>query len=297
MHIRVRAPLLSAAFSIVRNWIMILSCLRARLALLGLLLDDLEQRPGLVPRHRATRGDDDEIAVLGRALVIVSEQLRRAADELAVRRMLHQTLDFHRNGLVHLGADDPPGERARALRFHLRFHLSAFRAHVYLPPALAVCCLRSMVFTRAMLRRAMPNWSGLGCCPVARCMRSENCSLRSFSSSSASSAGDCLLSFSRYCFSCPIFITAPAVSRTRWTRRAWSPPGETPRAPSPHPRPPSRTTPCPAARAPRNTPRCPCPSPCALRAASSKSARPERRGSRSGRHASHSAPWRGAPPR
>ena len=51
---------------------------------------------------------------------------------------------------------------------------------------------------RAMLRRASPNSAGLGVCPVARCMRSENCSLRSFSSSSRSSAGVWVRSFSRY---------------------------------------------------------------------------------------------------
>src|SRR4029077_9614675 len=129
--------------------------------------------------------------------------------------------------LVHLVAHHAPGECARALRFrrpallrpgflrlgflrlgflhlgflhlgflHLRFlhlglrHLGLSWAHVCLPPRLAACVSRCTVFRRAMLRRTLPNWSGLGACPVARCIRRANCSLRSFTSSSASSAGD-----------------------------------------------------------------------------------------------------------
>src|SRR5215471_10576752 len=82
MHIRVRAPLLSAAFSIVRNWIMIQTCLR-RASAMRRLLDHLEQPPRLAPRHRPARGDDHEVTLSGGAVLVVRQQLRRAADVLA----------------------------------------------------------------------------------------------------------------------------------------------------------------------------------------------------------------------
>src|SRR4029077_15610793 len=93
------------------------------------LLDDLQQRPGLAARHRTAGGDDDQVTIFRRALIIVRQQLGRAPDELAVGRVLHQPLDLDRDGLLHLGADHPPGEPACALRFYLRFHLGVFRAH------------------------------------------------------------------------------------------------------------------------------------------------------------------------
>src|SRR5258707_12130815 len=135
--------------------------------------------------------------------------------------MLHQPLDLDGDRLVHLVAHHAPGQRARPLCFrrpallrpgilHLRFlhlgflqlgflhlgfrHFGLSCAHVCLPPRLAACVSRCTVFRRAMLRRTLPNWSGLGACPVARCMRRANCSLRSFTSSSASSTGDLLRS-------------------------------------------------------------------------------------------------------
>src|ERR1700731_1883176 len=66
-----------------------------------------------------------------------------------------------------------------------------------------------------MLRRTFVNWSGFGDCPVARCMRSANCSLRSFSSSSDSSATD----LPRNCLAS---ISEPAVLRTTWKPTTWS---------------------------------------------------------------------------
>src|SRR5947208_5413915 len=88
MHIRVRAPLLSAAFSMVRIWIMIGTCLRPSRALSAPhgLFHDLEQPPRLAPRHGAARGDDHHVALLRGAALVVRQQLRRTADVLADRK-------------------------------------------------------------------------------------------------------------------------------------------------------------------------------------------------------------------
>src|SRR6266404_2809869 len=79
MHIKVRAPLLSAAFSIVRIWIMIRTCLRPSRALSAPhgLFHDLEQPPRLAPRHGAARCDGHHVALLRGAALVVRQQLRR----------------------------------------------------------------------------------------------------------------------------------------------------------------------------------------------------------------------------
>src|SRR5580658_8735819 len=142
MHIRVRAPLLSAALSMVRSWIM-----AARSALYR-ALDYREQAPGLATRQRPAGSDRHGVTLLGLVVFIVRQQLGGAADELAVGRMLHHALDLDRNGLVHLVADDLPSQRARAFALAMRFG-----AHV-LPPARLARCI---VFTRAMFLRTLLN--------------------------------------------------------------------------------------------------------------------------------------------
>src|SRR5580698_4871223 len=134
--------------------------------------------PGLVTRQRAARHDDDGVAFLGLALFVMRQQLGRAADELAVHAVADQPFDFDGDGLLHLGADHATGEGALAFCFYRHFF----------SPALTLALSRSTVFRRAMLLRALPNLSGLTACPVARCMRRENCSRRNLMSSSASSA-------------------------------------------------------------------------------------------------------------
>ena len=71
--------------------------------------------PGLVTRERSALGDRYRIALTRLVGLIVSEQLRRAANVLAVTRVLDQARNFDRDGLVHFVADDPPGERAQRL--------------------------------------------------------------------------------------------------------------------------------------------------------------------------------------
>ena len=165
----------------------------------------------------------------------------------------------------------------------------------YLPPALAACCCRSTVFTRAMLRRPCRTASGLGCWPVARCMRSENCSLRSFTSSSPSSAADCFAAAR----SLTVRLSLPHLPFHEGGGDGELGAGQAERLARRHlihafhleqhlARLHARDVVLDVALA-----RCPC----GLRAASWKSARPGTRGSRSGRRASRSAPSRGAPPR
>src|SRR6185437_5623106 len=232
----------------------------------GGLLDHLDQPPRLAPRERPAGRDGHEVADVGLAVLIVSEELRGAPHVLAVRGVLDQPLDLDGDRLLHLVAHHAPGEGALAARSGgRRCGVALVVAHFFSPAALRS---RRAVFTRAMLRRAAPNWSGFGAWPVARCSLRANCSLRSFTNSSASSAGEDFASFSRNCLICPSFITEPAVWRKSWTPTASSRRAGTPRGPSPRRRPPSRREPCRAGRARRSTRRYPCRCPCGPRAAS-----------------------------
>src|ERR1700681_1349827 len=145
MHMRVRAPLLSAAFNIVRIWIMVLlpwpSLARG-------LVHDRKQAPGLVPGERPTRRDGHGVAFMGLALLIVREELRRAADVLAVLRVLDEALNLNRNRLLHLGADDAPGEGARLL---LGGRVGGGIGRHVFSPAGRLLASRMIVFSRAML--------------------------------------------------------------------------------------------------------------------------------------------------
>src|SRR6185437_5167811 len=155
----------------------------------GGLLDHLHQPPRLAPRKRPAGGDGHEVADMGLAVLIVSEELRRAPHVFAVHGVLDQPGDLHGDRLLHLVAHHASGEGARALGFDSGFGRRrgvGLVAHFFSPPVLAAW--RRTVFTRAMLRRTLPNWSGLGVWPVARCSRRANCSLRSLKSSSLSSA-------------------------------------------------------------------------------------------------------------
>src|SRR5262245_64447528 len=107
MHISSRAPELSAACKRVLSWIMapLLPSFRRR------ALDHAYQGPGLVPRQRPALRDRDGVARAALVLLVVREQLRRAAHVLAVGRVLDQPLDRHGDGLVHLVADDRSGQR------------------------------------------------------------------------------------------------------------------------------------------------------------------------------------------
>src|SRR5512141_2015594 len=104
MHIRLFAPLLSAACSMVRIWIMSLLLLPGSDRFGA--LDDAHQAPGLAYGQAAALRDVDDAAL------VVRHQLGRAAHVLAVAAVLHEALDGDRDGLLHLVADDGAGHGA-----------------------------------------------------------------------------------------------------------------------------------------------------------------------------------------
>src|SRR6202049_204995 len=73
---------------------------------------DAHQHPRFTARHRAARLDRYGIAFLAFVALVMREQLRGAADVLPVHGVFDQTLDGHRDGLVHLVADDFAREQA-----------------------------------------------------------------------------------------------------------------------------------------------------------------------------------------
>src|SRR5262245_8025190 len=111
MHISSRAPELSAACKRVLSWIMawLLRSFRRR------ALDHAHQGPRPVTRQRAALRDRDGVALAALVLLVVREQLRRAAHVLAVSRVLDQPLDRNGDGLVHPVADDGAGQRLARL--------------------------------------------------------------------------------------------------------------------------------------------------------------------------------------
>src|SRR5690349_4802174 len=78
-------------------------CGRARRCLLG-LLEDLDDAPALGGRQRPGLHDQDPVADARSVLLVVRLDLARAAQDLAVERVLHAVLDLDHDGLVHLVA-------------------------------------------------------------------------------------------------------------------------------------------------------------------------------------------------
>src|SRR3974390_2833814 len=159
MHIRLRAPLLSAAVSRVRIWILVRSQRRGP-------VDDPHQRPALAPGQRAAGRDGDHVALAALVFLIVRQELGGAAHVLAVVRMLDQALHRHGDGLVHLAADHTTGERT--LRLALGLVVGRHR------PSPWTRFWFSTVLTRAIERRTRRNWSGLAGWPAAAPMRRLN---------------------------------------------------------------------------------------------------------------------------
>src|SRR5271167_1713342 len=150
MHISRFAPLLSATFNIVRIWI-----IWAGLSFRPGAVYDAHQHPGFTPRHRTARLDRDGVAFLAFIALVMGQQLGGAADVLPVGRMLDETLDRHRNGLVHLVADDLAREQALPWYRRCRIRCLCLCRHHALPPA--ALDWASTVFTRAIFRRTFAN--------------------------------------------------------------------------------------------------------------------------------------------
>src|SRR5512146_74255 len=138
MHLRLRAPLLSAASSTVRIWIMTAIPRVNRLLRRGRsrALEHFLQRPRLVAGDGAALRDGHDVAFVALVRLVVRLDLGTATQDLAVGRVRHQTLHRHGDGLVHLVADDLAGQHAGLLLL------------VHFLPALTRSL--STVFTRAM---------------------------------------------------------------------------------------------------------------------------------------------------
>src|SRR5687767_11209732 len=215
MHISSRAPELSAACKRVLSWIIALAPSFRRRA-----LDHAHQGPRLVPRQRPALRDRHGVALAALVVLVVRQQLGRAAHVLAVGRVLDQPLDRDRDGLVHLVADDGAGQRLRRLRRWLLFSFG----HYALLPACARSISRRTVFTRAILPMALACWSGRAGWPEAAAMRRLNCSRRSSCSSTRSSGlvlprRDFMLRARSFTFF--LLISAPAASRKPSRPKAW----------------------------------------------------------------------------
>src|ERR1044071_10209066 len=172
MHITSLAPELSATSRWLCIWII------ARPPLFGRADEDLDHAPVLGLGHRRALRHADHVAGVAGVVRVVGVQLGRAADVLAVQRVLDLALDEHRHRLVHLVADHAAFDRVQLL------------AVVVGPLLRPYFCAPSRVFTRAISRRTRRDSWVLASWPVAFCMRRENCSLRSSTRWAWSSAAD-----------------------------------------------------------------------------------------------------------
>src|SRR5690606_30218428 len=125
----------------------LLDCLGSR--------DDLHDPPRLALRDRAALADRDGVADARRVLLVVSHDLRRAANVLPVDRVPDQPLDRDRDALVHLVTDDPTDDFSARLAAVRRRLLGAFRrAHHFVPFSLFRS--PSTVLILAMSLRTLP---------------------------------------------------------------------------------------------------------------------------------------------
>src|SRR5262245_7050326 len=121
MHCARFAPELSATVTIVLSWITVSTSgalLRA--------LDELDEPPALVLRHRPRLHEADRVADLALVRLVVNLELRAAADVAAVRGMLHQALD---------GDDDRRAHPVAHRLAHPKLSAIAYRRHSVLRDA------------------------------------------------------------------------------------------------------------------------------------------------------------------
>src|SRR3546814_18749340 len=100
------APELSATSRWLCIWIMV------QPPLFGRARYDLGHAPVLGLRHRCDLHHPDVVAFVAAVVGVVGVALARAADVLAVQRVLDLALDEHRHRLVHLVADYSAFDRA-----------------------------------------------------------------------------------------------------------------------------------------------------------------------------------------
>src|SRR5574337_320182 len=145
MHISSRAPLLSAAASLVCIWIMFVgsSLRRARQHFHHAEMLGLGQRPAL--------GDAHQVALVALAVLVVRVQLGRTAQQLAVQAMLLLAGDQHGHSLGCLVAGDAALEGACTALVGLFPGI----VHHAAPP---FCFSPRIVAARAISRRTLANW-------------------------------------------------------------------------------------------------------------------------------------------
>src|SRR6266702_1250604 len=149
MHKSSLAPVLSATLSRDSCWITSTpACFgpcwphlaRAPEFLLRLLYDP-GHAPALGGRQRPGLGQDDPVAHAARVLFVVRHVLPRAADDLAVLRVLDPVFHHHDDRLVHLVADHEAfPDLAVAASGSLRLRLLRSVTHRFQPPAQASRC-------------------------------------------------------------------------------------------------------------------------------------------------------------
>src|SRR5688500_11625459 len=118
MHITSLAPELSATSRWLCIWIMV------QPPLFGRAGDDFDDKPVLGLGHRSDFGQAHLVALVAGVVGVVGVQLGRAADVLAVQRMLDLALDEHRHRLVHLVADHAAFDRVLLFINIVHGHLS-----------------------------------------------------------------------------------------------------------------------------------------------------------------------------
>src|SRR3546814_1218025 len=106
MHITSLAPELSATSRWLCIWIMV------QPPLFGRARDDLGHAPVLGLRHRCDLHHPDDVAFVAAVVGVVGVELARAADVLAVQRVLDLALAAHRHRLVRLVSDHAAFHRA-----------------------------------------------------------------------------------------------------------------------------------------------------------------------------------------
>ena len=76
-----------------------------------LVLEDLGEVPALEFGEGAGLGDEDLVAFLGLALLVVGVELGSLADDFLKEGMRNAALNFYNDGLGHLGGSDDTNAR------------------------------------------------------------------------------------------------------------------------------------------------------------------------------------------
>src|SRR5699024_10991654 len=90
--------------------------------------------------------DDDEVADACGVLLVVRLEVLRAAEDLAIKRVLHAVLDLDDDGLIHLVAHDVASCRLAVAALDGRFRLLLAGHHSASPSAGASSAFFALLF-------------------------------------------------------------------------------------------------------------------------------------------------------